>query len=68
MKRADVAKILPKAYSGAHVGTPGIVIGTTEEIRIKSPDPLYVHTDGEVETRAKEILVKVCPGRLTFAG
>ena len=68
MKRTDIAKILPKAYSGAHVGTPGIVIGTTEEIRIKSPDPLYVHTDGEVETRAKEILVKVCPGRLTFAG
>ena len=64
MSRGKVLMTLPKAYRGAHVGTPGIRIDKARKIRIVSSKPLYVHTDGEVQTKATDISVRCLPGKL----
>ncbi|MBO6300234.1 MAG: diacylglycerol kinase family lipid kinase, partial [Lachnospiraceae bacterium] len=64
MSRLQVLTVFPKAYSGAHVGTPGIRIDKARKIRIISSEPLYVHTDGEVQTKATDISVRCLPGKL----
>nr|MCR5128895.1 diacylglycerol kinase family lipid kinase [Lachnospiraceae bacterium] len=64
MSRGKVLMTLPKAYRGAHAGTPGIRIDKARKIRIVSSKPLYVHTDGEVQTKATDISVRCLPGKL----
>lgn len=64
MSRLQVLTVFPKAYSGAHVGTQGIRIDKARKIRIISSEPLYVHTDGEVQTKATDISVRCLPGKL----
>ena len=64
MSRWKVLVTLPKAYSGAHVGTPGVREDKARKIRIVSPEPLYVHTDGEVQTKATDISIRCLPGKL----
>ena len=64
MSRFKVLMTLPKAYSGAHVGTPGIRQDKARKIRIISDAPLYVHTDGEVQTKATDISVRCLPKKL----
>ncbi len=65
--RASRRKVLftfPKAYNGSHVGTKGIVIEKAEEVRIATSEMLYVHTDGEVVTKAKDISARCVPSKL----
>jgi YegS/Rv2252/BmrU family lipid kinase len=64
MSRLNVLMTFPKAYSGSHVGTPGVRLEKARKIRIVSTEPLYVHTDGEVQTRAVDISVRCLPGKL----
>lgn len=64
MSRTNVLLTFPKAYSGAHVGTPGVRLEKSRKIRIVSSEPLYVHTDGEVQTRATDISIRCMPKRL----
>lgn len=62
--RIKTLMTFPKAYSGAHVGTKGICIDRASDIRITSSEMLYVHTDGEVVTKAMDISIKCLPGKL----
>ncbi|MBQ9866169.1 MAG: hypothetical protein IJM34_04040 [Lachnospiraceae bacterium] len=64
MSRHRVMMTFPKAYSGAHVGTKGICMDRASSLRITSSQMLYVHTDGEVATKAMDISIKCLPGKL----
>ena len=64
IKRRKVLFTFPKAYSGDHVGTKGICIDRSSEVRITSSQMLYVHTDGEVTTRAMDISARCLAGKL----
>ncbi len=65
--KAKVLSILPTLYKGEHVNKPGIKIDRLKSVSIKSSLPLWVHTDGEVRTKADDITVEVLPGILKFA-
>ncbi|MBR3525335.1 MAG: hypothetical protein IKO11_05770 [Lachnospiraceae bacterium] len=64
ISRAKVLGIFPKVYKGRHVGTKGIMIGRAGQLVVTFPEHLWVHTDGEVRTRARAIGAKCLPGRL----
>ena len=64
MKRRKILLTFPKAYTGDHVGTKGLVIDRARDVRIVSSEMLCVHTDGEVATRAKDISIRFIPVKL----
>ena len=59
--------LFPKAYNGGHVGFKGIhtsVSPTGSSILIRTAQPSWVHTDGEVRRKASEIRIDTLPGIL----
>ncbi|MCR5250305.1 MAG: hypothetical protein K6E50_06850 [Lachnospiraceae bacterium] len=64
ISRGKVLITFPKAYSGSHVGTKGIILKRAKEARIAATGYLWVHTDGEVKTKAKEVSIRCLPGKL----
>ena len=64
ISRGKVLFTFPKAYSGAHVGTKGIILEQAREVRIAASTYLWVHTDGEVRTKARSLTVRCLPGKL----
>ncbi|MDO5425201.1 MAG: diacylglycerol kinase family lipid kinase [Eubacteriales bacterium] len=46
--RWQVLYLLPLALKGKHVGHPGIEIIRCQSVSLQSPEPLCVHTDGEI--------------------
>ena len=67
ISKMRVLYTLPYCMKGKHVGMKGISIGRSAEYRIISDIPLYVHTDGEVKTKATDITVKCMAARIKFA-
>lgn len=55
--KAFVLPILPTAFSGKHFRFKGITPYRAKKIRIRTALPLWVHTDGEVKTKADSILL-----------
>lgn len=47
--------LLPKTFTGKHVGAKGIHIHRAKTVRIKTEVPLWVHTDGEVSVQSDDI-------------
>lgn len=66
ISKARAISILPYAFKGKHVGKDGIVITKASTINIKTDIPLYVHTDGEVKTKATDITVTCIKEKLRF--
>ena len=58
--------LFPTAYSGNHVKYPGITIAQGDEITIRTPSPVYLHTDGEVLGLTDMLRVKVHKGKIRF--
>ncbi len=48
ISRLRVLTLLPLAFSGRHMGARGIEILRCRKAEIKSPEPMCVHTDGEI--------------------
>lgn len=61
-----ILSILPGATKGKHVGKHGIVVSRAKTINIKTALPMYVHTDGEVTTKATDITVSCDAAKLRF--
>lgn len=59
-----VLRLLPLAAVGKHVGEQGIHIDTAKKVRIRFDEPHWVHTDGEVKTKATDVWVKCLGGKL----
>ena len=52
-------RALPSAFSGNHYKYPGIEHYAARKITVRTEDPLWVHTDGEVLAKADAITVSV---------
>jgi YegS/Rv2252/BmrU family lipid kinase len=60
-----VLRLLPKTFSGAHVGAPEVEIRRLERLTARSEAPLPMQLDGEVATTGAESLeVDVLPGAI----
>lgn len=57
---------LPTAFSGKHLIFPGMNVYQTTSVKVKSSRPMWVHTDGEVLSREKEIKVGLKEKKLRF--
>ncbi len=64
--KPKVLAVLPSAYKGNHVRYKGIGIDKAQQIHIVYDRPLWVHTDGEVKTKATDISVRCLPSCLQF--
>ena len=65
----DIAKLnalihFPSAHEGRYYHVNGVTHSMAERIHIETSTPLWVHTDGEVMTKAESITVTVLPHRL----
>lgn len=57
---------LPTAFFGKHYFVKGISRYYASSLRIKTATPLWVHTDGEVYTRADDITMRCVKDSITF--
>jgi len=57
---------LPKTPKGNHVKNKKIHIYHVKKFEVKTKEPLWVHTDGEVHVKANYIKVSLIPGGLNF--
>lgn len=58
--------ILPSGYKGTHYRFDGIDAYQASSYTVRTSSPLWVHTDGEVRTKADFIFVKCEPAKLRF--
>lgn len=59
-------RILPTAFSGKHLRFKNVFSYRVEKISIKTSAPLWVQTDGEVETKADQITATCLKEKLQF--
>lgn len=66
ISKLRVLYTLPFAFNGNHIGMKGIHTDVTSKVRILFDEPLWVHTDGEVKTKATDITVECKKELLKF--
>ncbi len=58
-------QLMPKTFSGAHVGEPEVQMFQARSVHIEMTEPLPVQADGEILTmRAVSVDVEIAPGAL----
>lgn len=68
LSRFDFFRIFPYAYRGNHVKFDGVSIRKGKEIRLKSREPLWIHTDGEVFCKTTDVTIRLNPHKLQMLG
>lgn len=48
LRKLDVLSLLPRIFSGGHVGYPGVEFYRARHVRIEGPQRLHVQADGEI--------------------
>jgi YegS/Rv2252/BmrU family lipid kinase len=48
MPKLQVLGMIPRFIKGTHIGDPRVKSRLTQHVVVSSPDPLYLHADGEV--------------------
>ena len=64
LHRMNFFRIFPTAYDGNHLRFKGLFTEKVRKISIKSVEPLWVHTDGEVLCKSSHITVDLYPHKL----
>lgn len=59
LPRWVILLLLPSAFWGKHYMFPGIEPFQAHEIHIKASDPLWIHTDGEILRKDKEMTIHI---------
>jgi diacylglycerol kinase (ATP) len=60
-----ILRLLPKTFSGGHVGEPEVRMGRVRRLTLRATTPIPAHADGEVLTAgATAMEVEVLPGAL----
>lgn len=62
--KALILLALPTALKGKQFAFPCIDKYRAREIRVKTSEPLWVHTDGEVYVKSDDIYIKIEPAKL----
>lgn len=61
----ELLNLLPKAYSGGHLGRPGVSVRRARKVELSSPEPLPLNLDGDAEGEGPASF-EVLPGVLPF--
>ena len=62
-----VVRLLPALLRGRHLGHPAVSYRQVPGVRVRSPEGLCVHVDGEmVSNNATDISIEVIPAALTI--
>lgn len=61
--KLETLRLLPKVFSGAHLGHPKVAHRAAREVRVESRIPLAIHADGETVGRVPAVFQAV-PGAL----
>lgn len=65
LTKAGILTKLPKALTGSHVGLDEVRMFRTQELSIRSDDPLPIHADGEVVALdARDVRIRIEPSAL----
>ena len=64
LSQFDFFRIFPYAYSGSHVRFKGVYVYRTKNAEIRTDQPLWVHTDGEIECKSSHITLRTAAYRL----
>ena len=65
MPRPKLLTLLPKAYSGGHVGLPGVVLRRARRVEIHSDEPLPLNIDGDADG-SSPVVFEVLPKAIPF--
>ncbi len=65
MSRPQLMGLLPRAYSGGHVGRPGVVLRRARRIEIHADEPLPLNIDGDADGQAPAVF-EVLPKAIAF--
>ena len=65
MSRARLMTLLPKAYSGGHVGLPGVALRRAKRIEIHCDAPMPLNLDGDADGAAPVVL-EAMPKAIAF--
>jgi len=65
MSRARLMGLLPRAYSGGHVGRPGVALRRARRIEIHSDEVMPLNIDGDAEGLAPAVF-EVLPKAIAF--
>jgi diacylglycerol kinase (ATP) len=65
MSRARLLSLLPKAYSGAHVGLPGVVLRRVARVELRGDGPLPLNIDGDADGAAP-VTLEAMPKAVAF--
>jgi diacylglycerol kinase (ATP) len=49
LSRARLLTLMPKVYSGAHVGAEGVVLRRARRVEVVSDEPLPLNIDGDLD-------------------
>lgn len=66
VSKGKILRVLPTAFSGGHVKFRGVGQYRAKEVRVKTEQPLWVHTDGEVEAASSEITMTMVKEKIKF--
>lgn len=65
MTRAELMTLLPRAYSGGHVGREGVVLRRARRIEIQADEALPLNIDGDADGTSP-VVFEVLPKALAF--
>ncbi len=58
--------LFPLAYDGKHAGKRGINIERASKVRIRTEEPVWIHTDGEVSFKTDDVTLSIYPEKLNL--
>ncbi|MBP9996638.1 MAG: YegS/Rv2252/BmrU family lipid kinase [Lachnospiraceae bacterium] len=66
LPKPKILRVLPSAFKGKHFAFDGVDSYRASSYAIRTSEPLWVHTDGEVKTRADYVSVMLKGGAVHF--
>ena len=66
MPKLKILRVIPTAFKGKHVRYKEVHIHRAKRIHIATDDPMYLHADGEVPGKTKELTVLCLKQALTL--
>lgn len=64
--KTKVLRILPTAYKGKHIQFPQVQQYRAKEVIIETQQPMWVHTDGEVQVQSNRICITCLKEKVRF--
>lgn len=66
LSRTKFFLAFPSAYTGGHLAFHGIYEDCQKHVHLQAKEPMWVHTDGEVVCRSKDIEISLCEEKLNL--